>query len=141
MDKNDYIDTLKTFNLRPGKVKIKEREEQVLLEDTQPKEPKILNEIFVQANEVANMPSGARRDMAILRLGIIAEYDAANLYERLADLASDKHIKEIMLDVANEEKQHVGEFEFLLEKIDPDHDKFEDKGEEEAEEKTGLEDE
>lgn len=140
MDKKDYIDTLKDLNLRPGKVKVREKEEQVLLEDEQPKEPEILKELFVEANEVSSMPAGPRRDMAILRLGIVAEYDAVNLYEKLAGLASDENIKKVMLHVANEEKEHVGEFEFLLEHIDPEHDEYEDKGEDEAEELTGLED-
>lgn len=33
MDKNDYIDTLKTIDLRPGKVRVKENKEEVLMED------------------------------------------------------------------------------------------------------------
>ena len=40
----------------------------------------------------------------------------------------------MLLDVANEEKVHIGEFEALLEKIDLEHEPNEDKGEEEVEE-------
>jgi hypothetical protein len=32
MDKSDYIDTLKTIDLRPGKVRVSERKEQILME-------------------------------------------------------------------------------------------------------------
>ena len=54
------------------------------------------------------------RDREILRVGIIAELDAINLYEQLAALAEDEGIKKILLDIAREEKTHVGEFHTLL---------------------------
>ena len=50
----------------------------------------------------------------ILRAAIIAELDAVNLYEQMAGLTDDKHIKTILLDIAKEEKTHVGEFQTLL---------------------------
>lgn len=53
-------------------------------------------------------------DKEILRIGIIAELDAVNLYEQLASMTEDKNIKEILLDIAKEEKTHVGEFQALL---------------------------
>lgn len=95
-----------------------------------------ISELFIQQGEINAMPSGARRDMAILRIGMIAELDAANFYERLADLSSNKDVTKIMLDVANEEKVHAGEFETLLEEIDPDYEKMEEEGESEVEDKT-----
>ena len=49
-------------------------------------------------------------DKEILRAGIIAELDAINLYEQMAALTGDKHIRETLLDIAREEKTHVGEF-------------------------------
>ena len=57
-------------------------------------------------------------DKEILRAGIIAEYDAINLYEQMASLTKNKDIKQVMLDVAREEKEHVGEFQTLLLKLD-----------------------
>jgi len=138
-DKQDYINTLKSLNLRPNKIKVKESKEEILLEVDIPEAPdEVLQELFIQMNEVSNMPSGKRKDMLILRLATIAEYDAASLYERMADEASDKNIKKVLLDIANEEKVHIGEFESLLEHIDPDHEKNEDEGEEEVEKLTGL---
>lgn len=50
----------------------------------------------------------------ILRIGIIAELDAINLYEQLASLTKDEKLKEVFLDIAKEEKTHVGEFLYLL---------------------------
>ena len=53
-------------------------------------------------------------DKEILRAGIIAELDAINLYEQLADMTQNKNIRKLLLDVAREEKTHVGEFQTLL---------------------------
>ncbi|MBN1357546.1 rubrerythrin [Candidatus Bathyarchaeota archaeon] len=53
-------------------------------------------------------------DKEILRAAIIAEFDAINLYEQMAALTENKHLKTILLDIAKEEKTHVGEFQALL---------------------------
>jgi rubrerythrin len=53
-------------------------------------------------------------DKEILRLAVIAELDAINLYERMASLAEDEKLKTVLLDIAREEKTHVGEFQALL---------------------------
>ncbi len=53
-------------------------------------------------------------DREILRVGIIAELDAVNLYEQLAAATENNDIKKILLDIAKEEKTHVGEFQTLL---------------------------
>ncbi|HEY4695849.1 MAG TPA: demethoxyubiquinone hydroxylase family protein [Candidatus Hydromicrobium sp.] len=50
----------------------------------------------------------------ILRVAIIAELDAINLYEQLAAVTENNDIKKILMDVAKEEKTHVGEFQTLL---------------------------
>ncbi|HUV03022.1 MAG TPA: demethoxyubiquinone hydroxylase family protein [Desulfobacteria bacterium] len=54
------------------------------------------------------------RDREILRVGMIAELDAVNLYEQLAAMADDEMIKAVLLDIAKEEKTHMGEFQTLL---------------------------
>jgi len=53
-----------------------------------------------------------------LRIAIAAEFDAISLYEQLADVVESNDIKDVLLDVAREEKTHVGEFETLLLKYD-----------------------
>lgn len=50
----------------------------------------------------------------ILRTGISAEIDAINLYEQMAAMTTDGDIKRLLLDIAKEEKTHIGEFETLL---------------------------
>jgi len=54
----------------------------------------------------------------ILRLGMMAELDAVSLYEQLAVMTEKESIKKVLLDIAKEEKTHVGEFEALLLKED-----------------------
>lgn len=58
-------------------------------------------------------------DEEILRLGVIAELDAINLYQQMAAMAQSEEIKKILLDIAKEEKTHVGEFQALLLARDP----------------------
>jgi rubrerythrin len=70
----------------------------------------------------------------ILRIGLIAELDAINLYEQLASLTNDEKIKAIFLDIAREEKTHVGEFLTLLLMNDEEQEDELEEGKEEVEE-------
>jgi rubrerythrin len=54
----------------------------------------------------------------ILRVAIIAEFDAINLYEQLAAITDDPDLKKVLLDIAREEKTHVGEFQTMLLRLD-----------------------
>lgn len=72
----------------------------------------------------------------ILRVGMIAELDAVNLYEQLAAYAQNNDTKKVLLDIAREEKTHVGEFQALLLKKDADQSKELEKGKKEVEELT-----
>jgi rubrerythrin len=72
----------------------------------------------------------------ILRSAIIAELDAVNLYEQMAALTENKHIKAILLDIAKEEKTHVGEFQTLLLMNDKQQEKELAEGKKEVEELT-----
>ena len=77
-------------------------------------------------------------DREILRLAIIAELDAVSLYEQLASATDNEAIRAVLLDVAKEEKTHVGEFHTML--LREDEQQVEDlkKGKEEVEEDMGL---
>jgi uncharacterized linocin/CFP29 family protein len=55
-----------------------------------------------------------------IRLNAIAELDAVNLYEQLANYIQDENVKKVFLDIAKEEKTHVGEFLALLKSYDPE---------------------
>ncbi|MEK7658660.1 MAG: ferritin family protein [Patescibacteria group bacterium] len=72
----------------------------------------------------------------ILRIGMIAELDAVSLYEQLAVMTESEAIKKILLDIAREEKTHVGEFQALLLDLDKEQADELEKGRKEVEEKT-----
>jgi len=76
-------------------------------------------------------------DKEILRTGVIAELDAINLYEQMAAMTKNNDIKKILLDIAKEEKTHVGEFLTLLLKKDGEQAVELEQGKKEVEELTG----
>jgi rubrerythrin len=76
-------------------------------------------------------------DKEILRVGIIAELDAINFYEQMAALTENTNIRKVLLDIAKEEKTHMGEFQALLLREDGEQKKELEKGEEEVEELVG----
>ncbi len=73
-------------------------------------------------------------DKEILRVGIIAELDAINLYEQMAAMTAREDIRKILLDIAKEEKTHVGEFQTLLLELDKEQEKELKEGSEEVRE-------
>lgn len=75
-------------------------------------------------------------DKEILRAGVIAEMDAINLYEQMAAMTENANIKRILLDIAKEEKTHVGEFQTLLLRNDNEQEKELEEGKKEVNELT-----
>lgn len=73
-------------------------------------------------------------DKEILRAGMIAELDAVSFYEQMAALTENENIKKVLLDIAKEEKTHVGEFQSLLMKEDNEYKEELKEGEKEVEE-------
>ena len=76
-------------------------------------------------------------DKEILRAGVIAELDAITLYEQMAAITKNKGIKTILLDIANEEKTHVGEFLTLLIRKDKEQKVEMEEGEKEVKRLAG----
>jgi rubrerythrin len=76
-------------------------------------------------------------DKEILRTGVIAELDAINLYEQMAAVTKDNDIKKMLIDIAEEEKTHVGEFLTLLMRRDHEQEAELEKGKKEVEGLTG----
>ena len=68
---------------------------------------------------------------------MIAELDAINLYEQLAAMTTDENIKKMLLDIAKEEKTHVGEFQTLLLNRDKEQVKELEAGRKEVKEEVG----
>ncbi|MFX1295106.1 MAG: ferritin family protein [Promethearchaeota archaeon] len=73
-------------------------------------------------------------DKEVLRLGMIAELDAITLYEQLAAATDNGDLKKVFLDIAKEEKTHMGEFQTLLLRIDKEQVEELKEGEEEVKE-------
>jgi rubrerythrin len=73
-------------------------------------------------------------DKEILRAAIIAELDAVNLYEQMAAMTKCEDIRKILMEVAREEKTHVGEFQTLLLKYDKEQEKELEEGKKEVRE-------
>ena len=76
-------------------------------------------------------------DKEILRAAIMAELDAVSMYEQLANMTDNAHIKTVLLDIAKEEKTHVGEFQEMLLRLDKQQKEELEHGKEEVEELVG----
>ena len=75
-------------------------------------------------------------DKEILRVGMIAELDAVSFYEQMAAMTENNNIKKVLLDIAKEEKTHMGEFEAMLLKLDQEQVQENEKARKEIEELT-----
>jgi len=69
-----------------------------------------------------------------IRFMVSAEYEAIQLYMQLAESTDNELAKEVLKDIADEERVHAGEFLRLLHELAPDEQKFYDEGYEEIEE-------
>lgn len=68
-----------------------------------------------------------------IRFMVAAEYEAVQLYVQLAESIDDEIAKEVLIDIADEEKVHAGEFLRLLYYLDPEELNFYQQGYEEVE--------
>jgi len=69
-----------------------------------------------------------------IRLMVSAEYEAIQLYMQLAESTDNELAKTVLIDVADEEREHAGEFLRLLHELAPDEQEFYDHGTKEVEE-------
>ena len=69
-----------------------------------------------------------------IRFMIAAEYEAIQLYQQTAESTDNELAKEVLIDIANEEKEHAGEFLRLLQELDPHEKGFYAEGADEVEE-------
>ncbi|MBI2626247.1 MAG: rubrerythrin [Candidatus Nealsonbacteria bacterium] len=69
----------------------------------------------------------------ILRAGMIAELDAVSFYEQMAAITDNEDVRKVLLDIAKEEKTHIGEFETLLLREDGEQVKENEKARKEVE--------
>ncbi|MGB7538944.1 MAG: ferritin family protein [Anaerolineales bacterium] len=71
--------------------------------------------------------------ISAMRFMVAAEYEATQMYMQLADSIDNKLAKEVLKDVADEERVHAGEFLRVLYELAPDEKKFYAEGAEEVE--------
>ncbi|HNR57683.1 MAG TPA: ferritin family protein [Methanothrix sp.] len=69
-----------------------------------------------------------------IRYMIAAEYEAVQLYMQLAESTDDELAKAVLVDIADEERVHAGEFLRLLQELAPDEEEKYEEGREEVEE-------
>jgi rubrerythrin len=93
----------------------------------------MLSQIPVDFNKVKK----EKLNNEILRAAIIGELDAINLYEQLAALTDNEDIRKVMLDIAKEEKTHVGELQTMLLRLDQEQAQELEQGKKEVQELTG----
>ena len=82
--------------------------------------------------EFSNPFTGLRNDRKLthdelvraIRFMIAAEYEAIQLYQQTAESTDNELAKDVLIDIANEEKEHAGEFLRLLRELEPDEEKF-----------------
>jgi len=68
-----------------------------------------------------------------IRFMVATEYEAIQLYMQLAESTDNKLAVEVLKDIADEERVHVGEFLRLLRELAPDEEKFYAQGTKEVE--------
>jgi rubrerythrin len=59
-----------------------------------------------------------------IRLMVTDEYEAISIYTQLAQSIDNELAKEVLLDIANEERVHVGEFLRLLKELAPNEEQW-----------------
>jgi uncharacterized protein len=69
-----------------------------------------------------------------LRLNIAAELEAVHLYMAHADATDNELARKVLIDVANEERVHIGEFQRLINILAEDEEAFLAEGAEEVDE-------
>jgi rubrerythrin len=69
-----------------------------------------------------------------IRLNLAAEHEAVHLYMAHAEATDHPLAKKVLIDIANEERVHAGEFERLLQILTGDEDRWLAEGREEVDE-------
>lgn len=81
----------------------------------------IYNEMLSQSGiDVSQIPQ-SKNDIDLIRRAIVSELDAISLYNQIAETSDNVDVKTVLLDIAKEEKVHVGELQKLLDKLDPEN--------------------
>jgi len=63
-----------------------------------------------------------------MRLNMAAELEAVHLYMAHADATDDELAHTVLIEIADEERVHVGEFMEMIRRLDPEEQRFLDEG-------------
>ena len=90
--------------------------------------------MFLQ--ELMNQIDENSTDGELLRQALIAESDAVSLYVQLARKAKTNIVKNLLLDLAQEERVHIGEINDILNKFNKSQNKATSEAEKELDEEN-----
>ena len=76
----------------------------------------------------------ARELTRAIRDALMGEQEAIKQYETVVDSTTNTDAKKVLTSIVNEERAHTGELQALLNKLAPDEQKLQDKGEQETKE-------
>ena len=76
------------------------------------------------SGKVPERPLTKEELIRAIRLDIAAEHEATNLYMAHAEAIDDPVARAVLIDIANEERVHVGEFMRLLSILTGDEDRW-----------------
>lgn len=82
--------------------------------------------------KAASKPLTHRELVRAVRFMIAAEYEAIQLYEQLSESTDNELARKVLRDITAEEKEHVGEFSYLLSLLAPGDENLYREGSEEA---------
>lgn len=66
----------------------------------------------------------ASQDLAVIRKALVRELETINHYQELHDAAADPAVRQLMLHLMDEEKEHVAELTAMLRARDPVQDRI-----------------
>ncbi len=69
-----------------------------------------------------------------IKFAIVSEFEAIQIYQQIAEATNNVGAKRVLLDIAKEEKEHVGELRELLKVLCPDDEELYEEGAEETRE-------
>lgn len=91
---------------------------------------------FSKINHVYT-PEPKMKDIELVRavkFAIVSEFEAIQIYQEIAEATNNVGAKRVLLDIAKEEKVHVGELRELLKALSPVDEEDYEEGAKEAQE-------
>ncbi|MDD1671627.1 MAG: rubrerythrin [Methanomicrobiales archaeon] len=88
--------------------------------------------------KASDRPLSGNEMVRAIRLCVADEYEAIQVYTQLAESITDERARAVLLDIADEERVHAGEFLRLLKILTPDEEGFYTTGAKEVDDTIAL---